>query len=126
MPLPKKKPIRWSIQQASIEFGTSPPTLGRALAQAGIQPAADGTYSTKEICQGLFGSMHLEKIRTQRALAEKLEMENAIARASVLNRAALETSFAQLADGIQQVVKNSNLDRRSQEDFLRNLSSWPL
>jgi hypothetical protein len=126
MPSPKKKPIRWSIQQASIEFGTSPPTLGKALAQASIAPAADGTYTTRQICEGLFGSMHLEKIRTQRELARKLELENAITTARVLNRAELEKVFSQLADALQQVVRNSDLDWRSQDDFLHNLATWPI
>ena len=36
MPSVKHKPIRWTLERAAIEFGTSPPTLGKALAQAGI------------------------------------------------------------------------------------------
>jgi|SRR6516165_286581 len=126
MPALKHKPIRWTIERASIEFGTSPPTLGKALSQAGIRQASDGRYSTQEICQGLFGSLHLEKVRTQRALARKLEHANAATTGSMLDRSALSAAFAQLADALQQVVASSNLDRRSQEDFLRNLSSWPI
>jgi hypothetical protein len=56
MPSVKHKPIGWTIERASIEFGTSPPTLGKALAQASIAPAADGTYTTRQICEALFGS----------------------------------------------------------------------
>lgn len=126
MPSVKHKPIRWTIERASIEFGTSPPTLGKALSQASIGPASDGTYTTRQICEGLFGSMHVEKIRTQHELARKLELENAATTASVVDRAELEKGFAQLADALVGVVKNSNLDRRSKEDFLHNLASWPV
>jgi hypothetical protein len=55
-----------------------------------------------------------------------LPLENAITTAAILNRSELEKVFAQLADALQQLVKNSGLDRRSQEDFLKNLASWPI
>jgi hypothetical protein len=86
--------------------------------------ASDGHYGTREICEALFGSLHKEKIRTQRALSKKLELENAITEASVLNRADLERVFSELADALQQVVYNSEVDRPSQEDFLNNLANW--
>jgi hypothetical protein len=45
----------------------------------------------------------------------------------VLNWEALSAGFAQLADALSSVVMaDPNLDRKSKEDFLRNLSNWPV
>jgi hypothetical protein len=41
--------------------------------------------------------LHFEKLRTQRAGAQKLELENAIITGSVLKRAKLEKGFAAIA-----------------------------
>ena len=73
------------------------------------------------------GALYEEKLRTQRQLIRKLELENQITTASVLNLDALSAGFAQLADALSSVVMSDpNLDRKSKEDFLRNLSNWPL
>jgi hypothetical protein len=55
-----------------------------------------------------------------------LELENAITTGSILNRAELAKTFAELADALQQSVLNSDLPRSAKENFLHNLSSWPL
>jgi hypothetical protein len=126
MPSPKKKPIKWTIQQASIEFGTSPPTLGKALAQASIAPAADGTYSTQEICQALFGLMHQEKLATQKEIREKLQLENQITRGQMLSRSELAKALALIADAMTSRIAASELSRSAKEDLLKDLSSIPL
>jgi hypothetical protein len=95
-----EEPLRWSVERAAREFGLSVGTLRKALNKNSARPGEDGCYSTQEITAALFGELHLEKIRTQRALARKLELENAITTASVLNRAELEKGFAQLADAL--------------------------
>jgi len=94
MPSPKKEPIRWSIQHASIEFGTSPPTLSKALSEASIAPAADGTYSTQEICQALFGSLFRERLRRMTEEADKVALANAVSRGELLNRSELMQALA--------------------------------
>jgi hypothetical protein len=47
-----------------------------------------GSFSTKEIAAALYGSMAQEKLQTQKKLRKKLELENAITTASVLDKAA--------------------------------------
>jgi hypothetical protein len=89
-------------------------------------PASDGTYSTREICQALFASLHQEKLGTQRALARKLELENSITEANVLNRSALAKGFAAIADAISShIVACTELSRTTRENILRDLASWP-
>ena len=46
--------------------------------------------------------------------------------ASVLNRVELSKGFAELADPLQQAIASSDLPRSAKENFLNNLSSWPL
>jgi hypothetical protein len=70
--------------------------------------------------------MDVEKLATQKELRRKLELENAITTGSVLDRAALSKGFAQLADALSGAVMNSDLPRLAKENFLTNLSGWPL
>jgi hypothetical protein len=79
---------------------------------------------TKNLAEHEIAEWNRQRTETQKQLAEKYRLENQITRGEFLNRAELEKVFSQLADALQQVVKNSNIDRRSQEDFLRNLSNW--
>jgi hypothetical protein len=118
--------LRWSVERAAVEFGVSIATLRKALNRNSARPVEDGCYSTQEIVGALFGELHREKIRSQRALARKLELENAIIVASVLNKDALTRAFGDLADSLAQAVMSSDLNRQGKEDFLRNLRGWPL
>jgi hypothetical protein len=70
--------------------------------------------------------MHVEKLATQRQLTRKYQLENAIVEASVLNKAALEAGFAQLADAMVHRIMASELDRSAKEDLLRDLSTIPI
>ena len=49
-----------------------------------------------------------------------------MAKANVLDKRALTSSFAELADALKQAVMNSDLDRQAKENFLHNLATWPL
>jgi hypothetical protein len=63
----------------------------------------------------------------RRELTRKYEIANRIAEGSVLDRDALTAGFTQLADALSNVVMfDRALSRESKEDFLRNLSNWPL
>jgi hypothetical protein len=120
------EPLRWGVEKAGIEFAVSRNTLGKALNQVSAVPDEDGLFSTPQLVRALYGELYLEKVRTQREISRKLELENAITTAAFLSRADLENVFSQLADALVGVVKNSNLDRRSQEDFLHNLATGPI
>jgi hypothetical protein len=117
--------LRWSLAAASREFGFSIPTIRAALKN--VVPGEDNCFSTQEICASLYGALHLEKIKTQVQITRKLELENAITTGSVLDKAALQATFAELADCLRQTVYNdSNLSREAKENFLSNLATWPL
>jgi hypothetical protein len=82
--------LLWSIERAGIEFGLTSATLRKALAKNSAVPDRDGLFSTAQIVAAIYGALHVEKLRTQRARAWKLELENRITVGIVLNRAELE------------------------------------
>jgi hypothetical protein len=115
--------LKWSPERAGVEFGLTHVTMRKALAKNSAKPDSDGLYTTKQITDAVFGGLAEEKLATQRQLTKKYELENAITEASVLHRKSLEAGFAALADALKSAVKTSNLDRASQDTFLKNLAS---
>jgi hypothetical protein len=119
--------LRWNLEPASREFNLSIPTIRAGLTKNSITRGADGCYSTVQICEALYGALHLEKIRTQRQLTRRYELDNAIVESSVINKAALMSALAQLADAMtSRVMAHTELPREVREDFLRDLSSIPV
>jgi hypothetical protein len=122
-----EEPLRWSLARASGEFALSVPTLRAGLAKNSSAPGEDGCFSTQQIVESIYGALHLEKIRTQRELTKKLQLENSITTGAVLNRRELERGFTQIAEAISARVMSCNeLPRTAREDILRDLSSWPV
>jgi hypothetical protein len=124
--VPQNEPLRWNLRKAAVEFRSTPDTLKKSLNQTSATPDKDGLYTTAQLVEALFGQLHVEKVRYQRALAEKVELENSVMTASVLNKAALQSSFAELADALQGSVLDSDLPREAKENLLHNLATWPL
>ena len=120
--------LRWSLERAVEEFGgCSAVTLRKLLKRSGAEPNSDGTFSTSTIASAIYGSLHNEKLATQRETTKKLQLENAITESSVLDRKALSAAFGQLADALRSTIMNApNLSREAKEDFLHNLASWPI
>jgi hypothetical protein len=118
--------LRWSIERAGVEFGLGSQTLRKALAKNSTTPDVNGFYTTAQIVAAIYGALHVEKIRTQRARAQQLELQNAITKGEVVNRAELMKAFAQIADAIVSRIMASELSRTAKEDILRDISSWPV
>ena|SRR5215472_2871457 len=122
-----KAALKFAVERAAIEFGTTSQTLRKALNKASIRADADGLFTTAQIVTALFGEMHQEKLKTQRELTRKHALANAVAEASLLDRAALSAAFATLADGIvARIMSATELPREVREDILRDIASWPL
>jgi hypothetical protein len=121
-----KAALRWSIEKAGHEFGLASQTLRKALAKSSAAPDRDGMFSTKQIVAALYGSMHIEKLATQKELRKKLELENAITTGSVLDRAELTRVLAAVADAMTTRIMSSDVSRSVKEDLLKELSTVPL
>jgi hypothetical protein len=125
--LPQHEPLKWNLRKAAVEFGTTVDTLKKSLNQISAEPDVDGLYTTGQLIQARFGELHQEKVRTQRALAEKLELENSITKGNTLNRSELAKGFAAIADAISaRIMASGELSREAREDILRDLSSIPV
>jgi hypothetical protein len=119
--------LRWNLDAASREFNFSAQTLRAALNKNSAVPGDDNCYSTQQICDALFGALHLEKIRTQRQITERITLDNEITRGEVLNRSELAKGFAAIADAIvSRVMAANELSRATKEDLLKDLSSIPV
>jgi hypothetical protein len=66
-----------------------------------------------------------QRTETQRQLAEKYSLENAVVRGNLLDASIMRVAFAALADSLTSVIMASALSRQEKEDLLRNLASWP-
>jgi hypothetical protein len=119
------KPLRWTIEAIGREFKLGPNTVRKILHQGGAEPDANGCYTTEQVVSCLYGNLHAEKIRKERQLVRKYELENAITEGSYLHRGSIMQALAALADALVSAVKTSNLDRQSQDAFLKNLATWP-
>lgn len=124
--LPQDVPLRWNVEKAASELGTSIMTLRKALARSSAEPDMDGLYRTNQITAAFFGALHEEKIKTQKELAKKYELANRVAEASLLDRAELMQGLAAIADSMTSIIQNSGLSRADKKDLQRQLAGLPL
>jgi hypothetical protein len=74
--LPRHEALKWNIAKAATEFGVSRDTLRKALNERSVLADSDGLFSTARIVEGLFGSMHIDRLKTQREITERYTLEN--------------------------------------------------
>jgi hypothetical protein len=120
------EPLRWRAERAAVEFGLTTNTLRKALGKNSAAPDHDGLYSTQQIIAALYGSLHIEKLRTQRQIADRITLENQITRSEVLNRAELTRVMSAIGDAMSSRIMASGLSRSEKEDILRDLATVPL
>jgi hypothetical protein len=124
--LPDREPLRWTADKAAREFEVTEYLIRKRLKDGAEHPGPDGCYGTGQLHKVMFGSLHAERLRKTAAEADGVEMANSITRADYLDRQELSKAFAEIADAMQQVVRNSPLNRREQDDLLLQLSSVPV
>jgi phage terminase Nu1 subunit (DNA packaging protein) len=74
--------MKWNLHTAAREFGVSRETIKKRLTVAEIEKKA--TYTTREIVRAIFGDIDSEKLRLCREQADKLELENAESRKTMV------------------------------------------
>jgi len=121
-----KAPLRWTIERASIEFKLAPNTLRKFLNQGGAEPDQGGCFTTTQICEALYGDLKAERLRKERQLTKKYQLENEIMEATVVNRAELMKGLAAVADAMTSRIMSANVDRSVKEDLLNDLATVPL
>ena len=104
--------LKWSLDRASREFKLAPNTLRKYLHQSDADPDEDGCYSTMQITNAIFGDLRAERLRKERQLTRKYELENAITEGHLLDRAALSKTFALIADAmVSRIMAATELPR---------------
>jgi hypothetical protein len=125
--LPQDRPLRWNIEKAATEFGLSMMTLRKSLNKTSAEPDSGGLYTTRQIAGAVYGgAFSEEKLRTQRQLTRKLELENSITEANVLNRSELMKGLAMIADAITSRIMAAEVPRSVKEDLLKDIAAIPL
>jgi hypothetical protein len=66
------------------------------------------------------------RTETQRQLAEKYRIENAIMKGDHVNRVDLAKGLARIADAIVNRITTSELSAEAKEDILKEVASLPL
>lgn len=84
MSAPTDGPIRWNLSRAADEFGSHRDTIRKALLAGGHQADDAGTYSTRQIHQALSGDREAHKARLEKAQADRVELDNAERRRSLI------------------------------------------
>lgn len=98
--------IRWTIRQASVEFGKDRTHLTKRLRQVGEQPGQDGTYSTRQIVSAVFGDIDSKKLEIASEQAEKLKMENLLTKNGLLDKEYVRAMLTDAVTTIRQKIMN--------------------
>jgi hypothetical protein len=71
--------------------------------------------------------LRAEKLRKERELTRKYQLENQITEGNLLDRQSLARTFGLIADAmVSRINSATELPRTVREDILRELSTWPL
>jgi hypothetical protein len=124
--VPQHESLRWNLRKAAVEFSTTVDTLTKSLNQISASPDPDGLFSTAQLVQALFGQLHVEKVRTQRQIADRYTLDNQITRGEMLNRSELMRGLSAIADAMTARIMASELSREVKQDLLKELSSVPI
>ena len=81
----RKGAVRWGLHHAASEFGLAIATLGKRIKALSIEPGSDKKFSTKQICNAVFGDMDGERLRLVREQADEKAIANAEARGELVS-----------------------------------------
>lgn len=119
----KMKRLEWTLERACAEFGINPRTLSKNIKTAGIEPAfASGTFSTKQICQAVYGDLDSAKLKLVQAQARKAEVEAANAEKNNVPIAQVKKVWADYIIGCRALIANSELNENVRQDVTSSLA----
>jgi hypothetical protein len=113
--------VRWSIHQASLEFGISKNELSERLKAAGLMPGADNKFSTAQICEAKFGSAERERARKLREDADGSAIANMKSRGELVPKDRVIKFCAGIAIEIRQNIIGSTMSDEEKDQLLEAL-----
>jgi len=119
--MPRFTRIRWTIQQAAPEFDIHSATLAKRIKTLGVEPGEDKKFSTKQICDAVFGNLDGEKLAKIKAERELLEIELAKERKKLIESDVAFRVWEGVVVSIRQIIKSSALSDTEKNSILQNL-----
>ncbi len=111
---PKSERCRWTIERAAVEFGINPRTLVARLKQGGIDPDAEGYWTTMQIVRGIYDDLESERIRLTRAQADGEELRNAKDRGELVPVDEFARRWEPVFIDMVRIIKSSKLTEDEQ------------
>jgi hypothetical protein len=119
-------PLKWTVRAIAREFGLAENTAAKRLSEAKILPAADGTYSTKEVVAGLFGDINSARLAELKERTTNWQLKNGALGGQLLDRAEIARGFERLMVAFRSALEATSMSRAEKTATLSTLSSWPI
>ena len=113
--------IRWNLETAAREFQIHRSTLTKRLKAAFSQPGKDRRYSTRQICDAIYGTREGEQLRKLTAEADLMEMKRDEALELLIPSDRLTRVLSNVVVALRQVIKGSNLSHTEKDGTLRQI-----
>lgn len=128
MSRPIKSAIRWTLKQASEEFGVNIQVMTRKLKSNGALPGDDNKFSTRQIFESLTLDFDLKK--EQLKLVKEQSRHVAI-RASILEKQAapvalVEKVWSDFIVDLRQKITNLAIPAEQRTEILADLQTIPV
>lgn len=117
--------MKWTPESAQIEFGPDAKTITKRIKTGNIVPAADGTYSTKQICAAIYGDMDGARLRKELALASQEERRDRQEARELIEAAQVQQVWAGYLVHVRQVIRHSELSELRKREILGQLREIP-
>ncbi len=119
----KSSQIRWTIENAALEFGLDRKTLTGRIKTSGVEIGEDGKFSTTQICRAAFGDIDGEKLRKTTEEADAIALSNAKTKGELLDLEDWCRGKEKILSGVKQIVEDSELPEDKQEQILNAFSN---
>ena len=115
------KLLRWTLNQAALEFGAHRETLERRRRALSIEPGADGNFSSKDIASMLFGDKEAETIGKIAAERKSIEMDNARRAGELIPTSAVIALCEKILVPIRQKICSASMPDDEKNEMLSDL-----
>ncbi len=118
--------LRWTIGEASREWGTNVKTIALGLRTQGIVAEADGKYSTQQINRAINGDYEAAKTRDTNASADIREITKAnLLRENIPANLVMSVWNGTLAELRQKILYLEELSEARKHEILKDLQDVP-
>ena len=122
----KPTQVRWTLEAAAREFGRSRTTVTNRISAAGIKPDSDGTYSTRQIVDAVFGSIQEAKLREANARAALAEARKNIIEKNWIPATEVDRVWCQYVADLKSKIESTTIPRSERDSILRDLAAIPI